>query len=253
MVRMRRGAARRALAATSRGRVAVPQTMRQTLRTRFNRVRPLVGKRAGGAPVSGGAVPQVSALRIAGRISRDIVSRVIVAGHAVPGALMDRWAHIDAGELPPDDDTPRPPTPEQAEEVEAEGLAEVQSWGEQRNERVREDVEAEVSRLEAEADELRMTPGPARTAALRRARRLEQQAEDRVEEGRRELERIAEQVREQREEVRAQVRAQVERAEAVVEERVAELRAGLRAEIEAQVSARYFGSDEFDLDEFELS
>ena len=221
-----------------------------TLRNRFRRAKPIVPSRLGRTE---GESATASAIQVTGEFSGDVVSRVVVAGAQMPGELLDRWAAINSGHLPEGDSTPRPPTDEQVAETEAAGLAQIESWGEAKSEQIRDDVRQDVTKLRNEAETLRLTsPGPLRAAALRRARTRELQAEDAISEGRKDLARVAEQVRDQREEMRADLRKQVEKIEEAYAERVAELKAGLHSEVEKTVQDRYFGTDAFELSEFEL-
>lgn len=252
MVRPRPSLARRVRQETSSTPRLTPTSPPSlSLRSRFNRVRPLVNKwRGGGAatPAPAGA----SGIRISGTISKDLVSRTIVAGRYVKAEQINRWAAIQAGQLPADDDTPRPPTSDQVEEREREELDEAHRWGEARNDAIREETHHEVSALNSQADDAEATYGPGRPAALRHARRLRSQAQDVAEEGRTRMAAVADQVREARAESRQHIRREADQAEERAQQRIEELRSGLKAEVQTVVNAQYFHTDEFELDGFDL-
>lgn len=252
MVRPRPSLARRIRQETSSTpRLTPTSPPNLSLRSRFNRVRPLVNKwRGGGASTPGPA--SASGIRIWGTISKDMVSRTVVAGRYIKAEQIDRWAAIQAGQLPADDDTPRPPSPEQVEEREREELAEIHRWGEARNDAIREDTHQQVSTLNSQADAAEATYGPGRPAALRHARRLRAQAQDVAEEGRSRMASVADQVREARTDSRQSIRREADQAEERVRQRIEELRSGLRAEVQSVVNTQYFHTDEFSLDGFDL-
>lgn len=256
MARVRRSLARRIRESIPKPRLTPTTERRASLRSRFNRVKPLVGKWRGTSSLSPGgnsgtATPSASGVRVAGKISSDIIGRTIT-GRYIKDDLLDRWATIQAGQLPPDDPTPPAPTPEQVEEREREELEDIQRWGERRNDQIREDTHSEVQSLNRAADEAEATYGRGRPAALRRAARLREQAEQTMADGERKLERVADTVRERRDDARRRIQREADRAEEAVQERIRQLQKGLNKEVEKEVNANYFFSQDFELEGFEL-
>lgn len=238
--RMRPSAAKRA-----RERIPKPQR----LRSRFRRVRPRVSswsppalRRTGGG--AGG-------LRVRARFSRTTVERT-VSGHYIGQDTLDRWATIQAGGVPEDDDVKPPPTSDQVDEAEQDATADIEAWGRQREAQIKEDADEaraaghrEADALEADADAAAHDP-QARSALMRRAHAVREHADDEYRAAQREMDAVAEEVREQRAEVRADLRRQVEAMSEAYTNRAAELKAGLDREVEDTVKRRYFHNGEPD-------
>lgn len=249
MVRARPSLARRKRAAVPRTRVVDAPT-KKTLRTRFHRVKTIVKKwRGTGHPPA--PVTSPTGVKVAGQISGDQIGRTI-AGRYIKEDKLERWGHIHAGQLPPDDPTPPAPTPEEVDEREQDALAEVQRKGDRRNARVRDEVDTAVHALNVEIRKLESVTGKQRPAALRRANRLADRAQNEIESGRRKLEKIADDVREERARERHRIRREADIAEKRVEDRIQELHRGLKMEIEQEVNKSYFATEMFEIDDFEF-
>lgn len=239
MSRLRPTAAKRAS-----GRIPAP---RPRLRSRFRRVRPRVSSWSPPSPRRAGV--GAGGLRIRARFSRNTVERT-VSGHYIGQDTLDRWATIQAGGVPEDDDVKPPPTPDQVDEAEQEATAEVEAWGRQREQQIREEADEARAAGHREADSLEAdaaTADPrARSALMRRAHAVREHADEEYRAAQREMDRVAEEVREQRAEVRAELRRQVEAMSEAYDHRAAELKAGLDREVEDTVKRFYFHNGEPD-------
>lgn len=250
MARMTPSGARRARAAIPQTRITPTRSARQTLRSRFRSVRPIVSRwtNAGRGPTS-----SPSRIQLMGSFSNVPEARIFVG---VDQEQLERWADIEAGHLPQDDETPQPPTADEVAERESEALADIEARGRAREEQIREDTAEQVAALNAQADDVAETTGPARRNALRRASRLRNQADDAATEGRQQMAQVAEQVREQRDEARSNLRQQVEAATTAADERLVELKSGLKNEIERAFNEK-IGSDRghgnFDLESWDIA
>lgn len=240
MVRMRPNAARRALSKSTTTRLSLP-SKRASLRTRFYRTTPR--RRKWLSERDPGTVPAApSGMFVRVTISRQTVERRV---NTISTATLERWAMIDAGVLPEDDDTPPVPSDDELDEMRAEGVHEVEAWGTARNEAIREDAAAEERELEAEAERLEdeaAGAGAAGRALRRQAARKREQVAEVYEQAARDLEQVADTVRERRKEVRDEVQRVADDAAAKVAKRVAKLKDGLHDEVERAVNITYFGA-----------
>lgn len=230
--RLRPSSARRAA-----DRVATPRR----LRSRFRRVRPRVST---WRPTPRPTGHTASGVRVTARFSRQTVTRVVGPGYLGQDTL-DRWAAIEAGVLPADDTTPRPPTPDQVDERETELIAAVEAWGRDAEAAIREaadDARADAyQRADQIEDDAAAEPdGRTRAGAHRRADRIRDDADDEYQAAQAQMDGIADQVREQRTEIRTDLTRQVETMTEVHDERIAELQGQLDNEVLNTVNSRYF-------------
>lgn len=252
-LRLRSAAKRSAQGVPGNRRKSVPKS--SPLRSRFRRTRPRVTARVSPTvPRARGGGFSPSGLSVMLQFSTELVSRRI-GGNYVSEDQLERWAAIQSGHLPSDwQEDPDAPvnmmTVEQAEEVEAERLAEVEAAGRRREESVREEAEMERRAAHTRADSLDDDANAVQqydrqeAAQLRRQATLQRErAEESYVERQREMDRIAEEVREEREAVRAELVREVERAEEAVSEFMSRLRAGLDREVENAVKSQYVDAD----------
>lgn len=249
MVRLRPSAARRQRAAIPRTR-EVQAPPRRTVRTRFNRVKSIV-KRWRGSGTPAAPVNSIDGIKITGLISGDYVTRTVLPRYLKDDKI-ERWQHIHAGQLPPEDPTPPAPTADEVDDREQEALHQIQRWGEAKNEVVRSELESSIRIKNREIRQLEETQGKARPNALRRANRLSQRLQDEIADSEKQLKQIADQVREQRADERKRIRKEADQAETRVNERVQELLHGLKTEIEMEVNRGYFQTEMFELEDYEF-
>lgn len=164
---------------------------------------------------------------------------------------IERWTKIKAGELPDDDDTPRPRTDEQLEEETREALQAIEQASRDEQDRIRTAAEGRESellrladRLENEAEEM-MRDDPEEAQRLRRqADDAEEEASQVMRDANREWERVSERNTEQISDTRSQMRrefeAEVEQYEEQKKERIAELTIEVDAEIAKAINDKYF-------------
>lgn len=241
--------------AARRSASRVPATRRKEvtpasrLRTRFRRTSPRVSARVSRTPVALGGSRSVSVLSVTLSISKSVVHRRITGAY-IDSAILERWAAIKDGHLPPDwredSDAPQVVSEAEVEETEAERLAEVEARGRQREETIREDAEnerrmvhARADGLDDEADAVQVHDRSEASQLRRRATLLREQAEDEYRAAQQRMDTVADEVREEREEVRSELRRQVERGEEELAEYLSGLRAGLDGEVDRTVRARY--------------
>lgn len=245
-------------AAAKRTSAAVPKPRQRakppSLRSRFRATRSTL-PRGIKAPPRGGA-PTYTSVRITARFSRTSVDRTVSTSYLRADKL-DRWAAINAGQIPADDDTPTPPTPDQMDEAEREAMDQIQRWGRQEEAAIRDAAEEEREALTNRANQLDDSAAendPDEARQLRQqADDLRDQAVDVMRDAQRAMDQVAEQVREQRSEARAYLRGEYERAVEQHQERLDELRALVPAEVEQEIMDRYFNQTKPDeIEEIEL-
>lgn len=194
---------------------------RPYLRTRFHRTghRVVTGWRAkSGKSTTGQGYSVPSSFQAIIDFSGMTVKRSVPASE-VGYEKMERWAAIAAGELPPDDDTPRPPTDEQIEQAEADAIEEIEAWGRQQEAQIRAKAESDADSIYGDE-----TTGSARHNRARTASSIWRRAEQDIEE-------VGDQVREERAKARRAILDDAERKQEECKETIKQLRTGLEKEV----------------------
>lgn len=250
-MRMSRSRARARLSSTAKPRVTPSVSPKANLRTRFHRTgtvtkgwRAKATQSAGGQQSGGGGA---SSLVVTIQISNETVVRSV--GPSYAKSKPERWAAIEAGQLPEDEyesgDLQRVPTDAEIEQAEQEALDEIVEWGRSREAQIRAEAEAEAEDLQAEADALGPRAHRLSASIQRDIDRVWQRAES-------DMEDVGEQVREEREKARKQIVQDAENKQEAVDERIKELKSGLDSEIETFVSTDYLNGTEAELIDYDL-
>lgn len=250
-MRMSRSRARARLGTTQKPRVAPSVSPKANLRTRFHRTGTVTkGWRAKAAKAStqpsGGSGGGAAGLTLTLEISNETVVRNV--GPSFAKDKPDRWAAIEAGELPEeeyDNDLKRVPTDAEIEQAEAEALDEIVEWGRSREAQIRAEAEAEAEALQDDADTLGPRAQRATASIQRDIDRIWQRAESNMDD-------VGDQVREEREKARKQIVQDAEDRQEAVDERIKELKKGLDAEVEKFAVDDYLNGTEATLVEYEL-
>lgn len=249
-MRMSRSRARARLGATQKPRVAPSVSPKANLRTRFHRTGTVTkGWRAKAAKAStqpSGGGGGAAGLTLTLEISNETVVRNV--GPSFAKDKPDRWAAIEAGELPEeeyDNDLKRVPTDAEIEQAEAEALDEIVEWGRSREAQIKAEAEAEAETLQDDADALGPRAQRATASIQRDIDRIWQRAES-------DMDDVGDQVREEREKARKQIVQDAEDKQEAVDERIKELKKGLDAEVEKFAVNDYLNGTEATLVEYEL-
>lgn len=247
---MSRSRARARLGTTQKPRVAPSVSPKANLRTRFHRTGTVTkGWRAKAAKAStqpSGGGGGAAGLTLTLEISNETVVRNV--GPSFAKDKPDRWAAIEAGELPEeeyDNDLKRVPTDAEIEQAEAEALDEIVEWGRSREAQIRAEAEAEAEALQDDADALGPRAQRATASIQRDIDRIWQRAES-------DMDDVGDQVREEREKARKQIVQDAEDRQEAVDERIKELKKGLDAEVEKFAVDDYLNGTEATLVEYEL-
>lgn len=250
---LRPASARRAADATPtpKERVTPP-----SLRSRFRATRSTLSRRVSAQPNPTGPHGH-SGIRIGFRFSTKVKYKNLSVAD-IGSDHFDRWAAIEAGQIPEDDDTKVPPTRDQMDEIEAETTNAIQQWGRQEEAQIRESAEeqrenlnSQANRLEDQAAEIaRNDPEQAQTL-YRRAQDLHERAYEVYREAQRRMDHVAEQVREQRSEARSRLLREYEEIREAFDARVAQLKAGLEAEMKSVALNAYFHEEQPEIDSVE--
>lgn len=238
MSRLRKASAvQRRQQAEPKTRVA-PTKPRQRMKDRIRHVHPRVSTWIPTPRTKGpGATP--------GRLELWIVfsdrpeRRTIHLGHhGFTPELAERWAAIQAGKMPEDDEFPMPSTPEELDEEEAERLAPIEARGKREQEEIKNEAEFRWRSTQAYADELEEAGDD------RRARQARNRADDEWEAAQREIARVRQRVNDERLEVRDELRHRAQAEVDAYEEHIAELRRGLDKEVETYAKTSYLNTND---------
>lgn len=249
---MSRSRARARLSSTAKPRVTPSVSPKANLRTRFHRTGTVTkGWRAKAAkastqPSGGSGGGGAAGLTLTLEISNETVVRNV--GPSFAKDKPDRWAAIEAGELPEeeyDNDLKRVPTDAEIEQAEAEALDEIVEWGRSREAQIRAEAEAEAEALQDDADALSPRAQRATASIQRDIDRIWQRAEA-------DMDDVGDQVREEREKARKQIMQDAEDKQEAVDARIKELKKGLDAEVEKFAVDDYLNGTEATLVEYEL-
>lgn len=237
MVRLRPSAARARAAAVPKPRMVTTSTSaRLALRSRFRHARPIVSRRLAGTP-AGSTVPAIGYVKADVVFSKEPVTINVGIGHL--GDLLERWAHIQAGLIPPDDDNaPHVMSAEEADEREADMIADIESAAKTQEVTIRENAaeEAEYHRKRAEMYSEMAIDNPAMSA---KAESELEEAELVIREAQIQIENIADDVREERAAIRRQISSEYESQIESQAEYIATLKAGLDNEVRKGLQEHY--------------
>lgn len=252
-MRMSRSRARARLGATQKPRVAPSVSPKANLRTRFHRTgtvtkgwRAKAAESTGAAQKSGRGGGGAAGLTLTLKISNEKVVRNV--GPSFAKDKPDRWAAIEAGELPEeeyDDDLKKVPTDAEIEQAEADALDEIVEWGRSREAKIKAEAEAEAEALQDDADTLSPRAQRATASIQRDIARIWQKAEA-------DMDDVGDQVREEREKARKQIMQDAEDKQEAVDKRIEELKKGLDDEVEKFAIDDYLEGTEATLVKYEL-
>lgn len=240
MARLRPSAARAQAAATPNPRVTTQSTSaRLALRSKFRHARPIMSRRMPGS--GGNSIPTYTKIEADIKFSDTIVTRKISGSKY--DAMLERWAYITAGLVPPGDgEAPRVMSADDAEEREAEMIAEVEAAAKNRENIIREYAteEAAEHRKKAQRYEELSHTNPALSVL---AESELEEAQSIIREAQIQIANIAEDVREERANIRRQLEREYESQSEELAEYVTSLKAKLNDEVSEVVATIYFDGE----------